>query len=253
MIKSLGKHLVYILIIMTIWQIIYWIVGDSLQWPSVQEVAVTTIDLFVGGHTKFFDALKGSLTILLQGVSLAILVILSVTLLTLAHRHIKGFVSYLCSLLGPVPSFAWLPIFLILVGYGRATLYSMCVFGTMWWAIQHLMGALDTAKKTWNEQTENLKFNIFQSAFLVYIPALLPTVMSTIKVTFNHAFRMMFAIETTFGLLGGGISMGALMSDYRGQFMTTELYAMVFVIMCVGLSINFLLDYFKNKLSYYKD
>lgn len=244
------KHFIYILLLAIIWQSIYIIINNPLQWPSMVDTIKTMFDLFIGNNAKFLPALSSSLYVLLQCTVLSFVTISFLVILTQINHHIKGFINYCCSILGPVPAFAWLPIFLVLFGFSRSTLYALCVFSVAWWSIQNLMGQIETQKKIWQEQIENLKFGVIRSIFLVYIPSLMPSIISTAKSTWNHAWRVIFAIETTFGMLGGGLSMGTLMSEYRGEFKTTELYSMVLIVMIIGLLINYILDNLKRKYEY---
>lgn len=242
--------MVFTAIVIALWQLVHFVIGDSLIFPSITETFEYLIKNLQDPNKLLLNSIKGSVGVLIECMLLAIVTVFLLLTLTTMSNLIKQFFQFLCAVINPVPTFAWFPIFLILLGYDRTTLYSLTVFCVSGFALVQLIGQIETAKNTWEDQTINLNFNIWQSLLYVYLPALLPAVLSTVKNMFNQMFRILFAVETFFGLLGGGYSIGGLMTEYKGAFETTELFSVLLFVMMFGLFVNVLFDlaYKKSKL-----
>lgn len=237
------RYIVFTIIVIAIWQLVYFIVNDNLIFPSLFETFEYLIKNLQDPNQLLLNSIKGSVGVLIECMGLAMLTVFFILILTTTFKIIKEFFIYLCAIINPVPTFAWFPIFLIMLGYDRTTLYSLTVFCVSGFALIQLIGQIEAARNIWEEQVENLKFNILQSLVYVYLPALLPAVLSTVKNMFNQMFRILFAVETFFGLLGGGYSIGGLMTEYKGAFETTELFSVLLFVMIFGLFVNVILEY----------
>jgi NitT/TauT family transport system permease protein len=237
------RYVVFTIIVIAIWQLVYFFINDSLIFPSLFETLEYLIKNLQDPNQLLLNSIKGSVGVLIECMGLAILTVFLILILTTTFKIIKEFFIYLCAIINPVPTFAWFPIFLIMLGYDRTTLYSLTVFCVSGFALIQLIGQIEAARNIWEEQVENLKFNILQSLVYVYLPALLPAVLSTVKNMFNQMFRILFAVETFFGLLGGGYSIGGLMTEYKGAFETTELFSVLLFVMIFGLFVNVILEY----------
>jgi NitT/TauT family transport system permease protein len=243
-----AKHL---LLLALLWQVVYLVVGNALMWPSLDDVVVTMTNLLVnnpGG--RFYLAIMGSLKSLSITISIIVLLTVVVTLLGLMCDFVKETLTTWASMFGPVPAFTWLPIFFILFGMGVHTVYILCVWTSVWFVFLQIFGQVDTAKKTWLPQVKNLELSNWQALTQVYIPSIIPTFISGVKISWNHTWRIIFAVEIAFGNLGGQHGLGVLMSDYRGEFENTEVYALLLIVMLIGITVNKLLDLLEVKIKW---
>lgn len=245
--RTLG----HIFLLIFVWQIIYLVIGNRLLWPSFDETLFALYNLLMyDPDGRFYKATLGSLTTLIIAVSCVAVLSVAVTLLALISERFKQTITTWGGIFGPVPGFTWLPIFFILFGMGIQTVYFLCVFTCCWFVFLQIFGQIDTARKTWEPQVKNLDLNYWKALTLVYLPSLLPTFISTVKISWNHTWRIVFAIEIAFGNLGGQSGLGILMSDYRGNFDTNEVYAMLLIVMSVGITINKLLDLASSRVEW---
>lgn len=241
------RYVVFTLIVIATWQLVHYVIDDSFIFPSLFETLYYLIKNLQDPNQLLLNSIKGSVGVLIECMGLAIITVFVLLLFTTTFKIVKEFFIYLCAIINPVPTFAWFPIFLILLGYDRTTLYSLTVFCVSGFALVQLIGQIETAKSVWEDQVINLKFNIVESLVYVYFPALLPAMLSTVKNMFNQMFRILFAVETFFGLLGGGYSIGGLMTEYKGAFETTELFSVLLFVMMFGLFVNVLLEFAYKK------
>lgn len=245
------KTLFHIAILIGVWQLVYLVVGNHLMWPSFDETIKSLIDMMINDTDgRFYLAAIGSLQSLTIVVGVIIGITVLMTLLGLMSRTVKDTLTTWGGMFGPVPGFTWLPIFFILFGMGINTVYALCVWTCIWFVLLQIFGQMDTAQKTWGHQVENLELGHWKALTLVYIPSLIPAFLSSVKISWNHTWRIVFAIEIAFGNLGGQHGLGILMSDYRGEFETTEVYALLLIVMFVGITVNKLLDLIETRFTW---
>lgn len=241
-----AKHLLFLI---AIWQSIYYLVGNALMWPSFDDTVISLYKLVViNPDGRFYHAITGSLSSLMIAISGIAVLSISVALISLSSPAVKDVLTTWAGVFGPVPGFTWLPIFFILFGMGVTTVYFLCIWSCIWFVFLQIFGQIDTAKKIWEPQVKNLELNYWQALTLVYMPSLIPTFVSTVKISWNHTWRIIFAIEIAFGNLGGHPGLGVLMSDYRGEFETVEVYALLLIVMIVGVTVNKILDVLQHRL-----
>lgn len=236
------RYSIFTLVIVVLWQVSYVVIDNAFIFPGLIEIFRYLIHALFDPGNLLVKSVKGSVMVLFDCMLLGIITVLFLLIFTTKFTIIKEFFMYLGSILNPVPTFALFPIFLIVIGYNKITLYALTIFCVSGFTLVQLIGNIDSAKNIWKDQVENLKFNTIQSLFYVYLPALLPSFVNVIRNMFNQLFRILFAVETFFGLLGGGFSLGGLMSQYSGSFKTTEVYAILVLVMLFGLIINILLE-----------
>lgn len=242
------NKLTHTFLLIAAWELVFLLVGNKMLWPEFFSVIKTFYEML--GNHLFLQAILGTLGRLFIAVFLIVLVSSFLIFVGCAFNCIRKFIETCCAIFGPIPAFTWLPIFLVLFGLKTITLYLLCIFAGIWFIVISIYGQIDISKKLWKEQITNLRLSTTQSILLVYAPSLLPALVSTLKTAWNHAWRIIFALEIAFGVLGGGKGLGVLMSDYRGKFEVNELYAILLFVMLVGLLINSLLDKLQEKLNY---
>jgi len=232
----LFKKVFPLLLLPLIWNLLWLIIGNDSLWPEFFATLDRLLDL--SRDEKFGSAYLGSINLIIGSFAISITCSLLLASLSMRSRALKNFIEYMSAGIGPVPTMAWLPVFLILLGFNKFTIYAMCIWSVLWLATPQIIGLIDVARQGWSKQVFNLKFNTIKSLRHVYIPAVLPGFLAISKTYMMQIWRVIFAIEVIFGALGGHTGLGMLMFDYKGRFDHLETYASLLAIMLTGLLIN---------------
>ena len=235
---SFFKKTIPILLLPLTWNILWLVIGNESLWPEFFSTLNRLFDLVL--NERFSSAYLSSINLIIGSFAISIVCSLLLAALTTKVRSLRNFVEYMSSGIGPVPTMAWLPVFLILLGFNKFTIYAMCVWSVVWLATPQIIGLLDIARQSWHRQVLNLKFNTVKSLRHVYIPAVLPGFLAISKTYMMQIWRVIFAIEVIFGALGGHTGLGMLMFDYKGRFDHLETYASLLAIVLTGLLINWI-------------
>ena len=175
--------------------------------------------------------------------TIAVALILVLVFFSNISTAAKDFMQGMVSIFSPMPSFALMPIMLMIVGITQSTMTLVLVFGMFWVNLSAMIHAMDTAKQRWAKHCKNLKLSLVESYRKVYIPAVSVDLISVCKNTWALGWRALLAIEVTFGNLGSGKGLGVTMVMDRTTFNSVDLWASLLVVIIIGSTILLFFDY----------
>jgi NitT/TauT family transport system permease protein len=233
------KRLVGPLGLLLLWYTLAVAIGRPVvPYPHMVFPALGEL-LWKGGQPGrlLLDALA-SLGRVLLGLILALAAGLPLGILIGRSRRAEGLLKPLVYLLFPIPKIAFLPVFIVLLGIGEASktalLFSVILF--------HLaVSAADAARGIAAEYFQSLRV-LGLGRFALYrhvvVPAVLPTVFSTLKISAGTALSVLFFAENygTRRGLGKAVMDAWIMADYRAM------YAGILVLGAIGWGLFTLID-----------
>ena len=223
------------LITLGMWVLLSWILDRPIV-PTPWVVArVLWHDLVSGNLILNAGA---SLARVLIGCLLSVLIGLPMGLVAGRTGFGKRFVLPTVYFLYPIPKIAFLPVLLVLFGLGEG---SKLVLITLVIVFQMVIPVADQVQRISPDLFLAARFMGLQGAKLYYhliIPAVLPTVVSSLKLAGGIGFSVLFFAEnyaTRYGL--GALVMNAwIMADYVGM------YAGIVTLGVLGIGLFFVLD-----------
>lgn len=228
------------LIILVAWQIASMLLGNEYILPGIDTVVGVMPELFT--DIRFLSAVADTVLFLLKSWIVIGFILFLLMLASVKFASVRDIIKSLCISLQPTPTFAWMPIFMLIVGVNELTLLLLMVFSTIWMVGLNLVSGIETAIDKWQKHCENLKMNLYNQLVRVYFPSVKKLIVSSLKTTWNLSWRILIAIEVAFGSMGNHWGIGTYMTDAKDVMETSTMYAVFFIIILFGILFDFVFD-----------
>lgn len=233
------KKLYALVAIVSIWFILYLII----QSPAIPNPL--TIIQYTCSHLKIFAPhLGASLVRITVSIFLAGLIGVGIGIVMGVSKTLDSILAPLVYVLYPIPKVAFLPVFMLLFGIGELPkiilIFSVIVF-------QFTMSTKDAIidiDPSYIDSVKSLGLNERGILRHCILPAILPNLFTSIKITFGVSIAILFFAEnfsTKFGL-GYYIMNSYAMANYQ------SMYSGILILSSVGLLFYSLLDYVEKKV-----
>lgn len=227
-------------IILVIWQLISMLIGNSYILPGIDRLIVEYPKLF--SDLRFIHSLNDTLIFLFKSWILISIILFVVVILSVLNRSFRFIFKSLCASLQPTPTFAWLPVFLLVFGVNEITMIFLLIFATIWMVGLNMIAVLEHSISQWSKHCVNLKLSVLDSVTKVYLPSLKPLLIANVKTCWNFSWRILIGIEVVFGTIGQHWGIGTYMTDAKDVMETSTMYAVFFIIILIGIVVNELFD-----------
>ncbi|MCL2786057.1 MAG: ABC transporter permease [Methanomassiliicoccaceae archaeon] len=247
--RSLSVSLLYfalgVIFVVVVWQIIastynaYW--SSILTFPTPVE-AFGKLGEYIGG-TKFlrytmWEHLSGSLLRWMVGFTVAVAIGLTAGILMSTGERMYRFGMVPVSILQIIPGLAWLPVTILLFGYGDgAAIFIIAITVISPVAISVSTG-LRRVPKVYKHIAETSYRSRLDTLLEIRLPFSLPDIVSGLRIGMANSWRMLIAAEMVVGVargLGFAIQMSTDNLDYLSAF------TCIIIICVIGLMLDKLL------------
>jgi NitT/TauT family transport system permease protein len=245
--KENWKYNILALTILAIvWQIVYYIANESLVFPDLLMVVHAIVNLF---STTFFwqTYLNTIQTLFFAWIISVILSLFTAYLCNISYSFRKVFERY-CNYFTPLPSFSYVPFFILLFGFGKSTVIGIMVLSTFWSSTYQTLAAFDKIKEDWQKHIINLQWNALESLRHVYIPASYKVLLYTCNMNWTYMWRVLISLEIAFGSIGGYFGMGTYIINVKNTMDIDKMYAVFFIIAITGMLVNSLFENAINRV-----
>ena len=230
--NTLHTKLAVMGVLALFWQATAWVVDNELLWPDFHLVVFKLIELL--GRVHFLEAVANSIWMTVVAFGMVTAAMLVILVCTYPVPRARRLVVNFCDMMGPTPTLSWLPVFLIFFGFSKGLVYMLMVWGVLWVFMPSVYGLVEISHTTWRRQIQELQLTTWQAIHHVYLPSMMPGLVSLAKTYFMFLWRILFAVEIVFGTVGGAVGIGTLMYDFKGRFDHLEVYACMLMIMILG-------------------
>jgi ABC-type nitrate/sulfonate/bicarbonate transport system permease component len=206
----------------------------ALTFPRVSAIGSAWMDLATDG--ELFTEMLETLRRMFIGFGLACAIGIPLGLLMGASRFFHALFEPLTELLRPIPSPAYIPIAILLLGIGDSMkLAVVCVAAVFPILLNTYQGVRDIDPVVVDTgRTLGLR----RGAILreVALPAALPSVLTGMRISLGIAFIVVVVAE----MIIGNDGMGHLILDSQRTFRIPAMYAGIFTLAVVGYLLNWL-------------
>src|SRR5437870_5300663 len=144
--------------------------------PSLAVIAPALVKMVVSG--TIFDHVGYTLYRILWGLGLAALVGIPVGLLMGRFKPVERFMLPLVSVLSPIPSLAWVPVFILWFGLGNAASIALVFYAATFPIMLNTWTGVRSVNRIWIRSAETMgagRRDLFQK---VVLPGSLPFVIA---------------------------------------------------------------------------
>ncbi|MFK7696970.1 ABC transporter permease [Paenibacillus sp. HJGM_3] len=248
--SSIRKVLPFVAAIgslLAIWQIVAFFLPVYLL-PDVPFVFKRLFRSFT--NPDFMNGIKSSLLRLAVGYPVACLFGAVLGLLGGASKAFALYLRSLISILQSIPPITWVPFFVILLGFGNATIITVITIASFFPMALSVLNATEGVNRTHLELARVLGASKSQQVTKVFAPESLPAFMTGAQVAFGNAWRSLIAAE----MVGGATSGLGYYSSWRGEIADME--GVLLSIMCIGaiaaILDHLVLERLKRKLLHWR-
>lgn len=236
-----------IVFILLMWQVAAWSLPGFLM-PGVPTVAARLWDEI--GSSEFRTALWGSLTRLGAGYGFALLFGIGFGLVGAVLSFFREVLKGAIIILQSIPSIAWVPLFLILMGFGNLPIIVVVALAAFFPAALSVMNATESVQKVHVSAARVMGARRGDMLRRVYLPAVMPELITGAQLAFGNAWRALISAEM---LVGFGKGLGRALA-YAGE--TADMIGVMANILTIAILAalidQFILENLKHRLLRYQ-
>lgn len=233
------KKLYGLLAILLLWFVLYLV----LKTPAIPNPFPTIIYTFNNFNT-FISHIMWSMFRITVAIVSAGVVGVGIGLLMGTSKRVNDLVSPLVHILYPIPKIAFLPVLMLLFGLGETPkillIFSVIVF-------QFILSTADAIQEinaSYYDSVLSLGLNQYEIYKHCIIPAILPSIFTSLRISFGVSVAILFFAETFSTKFGIGyfIMNSFAMVNYQ------SMYAGIIILSILGLLVYSMIDYIEKKV-----
>lgn len=208
--KKKTAMVVAVVAILLMWQIAAWMLPDFLM-PGVPTVISRLAEDLLSA--EFRATLAGSLSRLGFGYGAALVFGIGFGLLGAVLSFFREVLKSAIIILQSIPSIAWVPLFLILMGFGNVPIIVVIALAAFFPAALSVMNATESVLKVHVAAARVMGAKPWGMVRRVYLPAVMPELITGAQLAFGNAWRALISAEM---LIGFGQGLGRSLA-YAGE------------------------------------
>ena len=181
------------------------------------------------------EATGTTLRLLAQGIGIGAAIGAVLTAFATLSRFGDDLLTFLTSILNPLPGVAVLPLAMLLFGLNETAIRFVIANATIW----PIAIALSTGFKTTNQTLVAVGRNIGLSRVRVITdvlaPAALPSAIAGLKTAWAFGWRTIIAAELVFGVAGSEGGLGNFINNARLYLVAPDMFAALLTIALLGI------------------
>ena len=175
---------------------------------------------------------------LLWGYGIGLASALVVTILAMTSRLGNDLLETLTAMLNPLPAIALLPLALIWLGLGNASIVFVLVHAVMWPIALNTHSGFQGVSPTLRMVGRNYGLGGFGYIRQILIPAAFPHILAGLKIGWAFAWRTLIAAELVFGTTSGSGGLGWFIYENKNVLDIPAVFAGLFTVILIGLLVE---------------
>jgi NitT/TauT family transport system permease protein len=225
-----------ILVLAATWQLYASYLNNVLLFPKLSETFQALAEgIQSGGLLKraWF-----SLSLLLQGYALGLLLAAIFTGIAIGTRIGQDFLETLTSMFNPLPAIALLPLSLLWFGLGNASLIFVLIHSVLWAVALNTHSGFKSVSQTMRMVGRNYGLTGVSYIAKILIPAAFPSILTGLKIGWAFAWRTLIAAELVFGVSSGSGGLGWYIYEKKNQLEIPGVFAGLLSVIVIGLLVE---------------
>ncbi len=243
--RRIFSFLYGLIVFHLLWLIASWIIQEKAL-PSPIEVYGILGKVLTSGMWKHLSA---SMIRIFEGLFISLMIGLPIGLGMAGFPTINKSLSPLLYLTYPIPKLALLPIVFLLLGIGENAKITMIVLIIVF---QIIISTRDAGVNIPSENfhvLSSLGANYWKKLRWITLPAIIPDLLTAIRISIGTAISVLFFTET-YGTTKG---MGFYIVDSWMRIAYKEMYAGILILSLLGFFLFFLLDVLEERFCRWKN
>ncbi|MFW5823739.1 MAG: ABC transporter permease [Marinobacter sp.] len=215
-VASKRAYVVAIAFILFFWQVAAWFLPDFLM-PDVHVAFIRLWQELNSG--EFYEGLGNSMWRLGAGYGAAIFFGIILGLVGGTLNAVRSPLKAGIIVLQSIPSIAWVPLFLILMGFGNLPIIVVIAIGAFFPTALSVMNATESVERVHINAARVMGASKYQMLKRVYFPAVTPELITGAQLAFGNAWRALISAEMIVGFsagLGKSLAYSGEVADMTG-------------------------------------
>ncbi|SFL36763.1 NitT/TauT family transport system permease protein [Halanaerobium salsuginis] len=231
------QRLGWILLLALIWQLIAAShFFSELIFPGLDKIILTLFTSLTNGN--LLKQLIFSLIIIAQGLTLTVILALSLSILAYFSELAASLLETLTALAHPLPGIALMPLILIWFGAGKTAILLVIIHSVLWPLILNLRAGFNAMPSIYNLIAQNYCLTKLEFLFKILFPAALPYFISGLKISWARSWRALISAEMLFGAINSLGGIGWYIFQRRVFFDLPGVFAGLVVIILIGIIVE---------------
>ena len=186
--------------------------------PSPIDVIKTGYEYIANG--KLWDHIFSSLYRTLMGFGLGVIVAMLLGILITQWKVLDNLISPVLNMIGPIPVFAFLPMFIIWFGIGESSKVVLIAYATFMPLLTYTIDGIKNTNPVLIRSAKSLGANNFQIFTKVIMKSALPNVFVGMKVSLALTFSALVVAE----MMGASKGLGFMINNARNWFKIDDMF-----------------------------
>jgi NitT/TauT family transport system permease protein len=169
----------------------------------------------------------------LAGMGLAVVLTVPLGILMGRVRAVEGFVLPLASALMPIPSLAWVPVFILWFGLGNATAVGVVLYAALFPVLLNVWSGVRAVNPLWLRAGSAMGAGTAALFWKVMVPGALPFIIAGLRQAFVRAWIAVVGAEM---LAASDWGLGWVIFDAKEFLQADRMLASLAVIGLIGLA-----------------
>jgi NitT/TauT family transport system permease protein len=200
----------------------------DFMFPSLTQVLKTLFTGIVNGQITI--AIVKSMSRLLIGFSIAILIGLTLGYLIWRFKLVEDTIGFLVTALQSIPSIVWFPLAIIWFGLNDFSILFIVTIGATWTMTISATSGFKNVPTLYQRVAKTLGSNGLHFLRTVILPASVPQIISGLRIAWAFSWRALMAGE----LLGSGGGLGHLLETGRSLGQMDLVISVMIIIGIIG-------------------
>ncbi len=212
-----------------IWQFICLLNTDGQLFnpkflPSPVDVIVVAVKYIKDG--TLIVHIWASIYRVLLGFLLGVIVALVLGIIICRSKAMDNFIIPILNLIGPIPVYAFLPIFIIWFGIGEPSKISLITYATFMPLLTYTVDGIKNVNPVWIRSALSLGATERQVFIHVVLKSALPNIFVGMKVSLALTFSALVVAE----MMGANSGLGFMIINARNWFKTGDIFLAIALI-----------------------
>lgn len=230
--RSRWSGVVLLLVAVALWELSarYWV--NSASWPPFSEVLGALFTPATG--RELVGVFASSLGLMLTGFFLGALLGLVLGLLIGLSRFLREMLSPMIEFLRPLPVPGIVPPLILLLGIDAAMKVTVVAFSVVFPVLINTAQGVRSVDTTLLDTARTFRYGRLRSLVSVTLPASLPYVFSSLRISLALALIVTVVVE----MISGGTGIGYYLMTMQYAMRSAEMYAAVVLLAATGYLLN---------------
>ncbi|MCJ7840657.1 ABC transporter permease [Lederbergia sp. NSJ-179] len=227
------RRISFIVIIAVIWEATSRLSGlPDFMFPSLIQVFETLYNGILNG--QILVAIGKSLSRLLIGFSIAIVLGLLMGYLIWRYKWVEDTLGFLVTALQSIPSIVWFPLAIIWFGLNDMAILFIVTIGATWTMTTSATSGFKNVPQLYQRVAKTFGSTGIHFIRTVILPASVPQLLSGLRIAWAFSWRALMAGE----LLGAGGGLGQLLETGRSLGQMDLVISVMIMIAVIGTIID---------------